>query len=406
MKKIKNMITSNNRKHLDDLVDVFKQWLHIEDIKYIWTLGAMRITHQLEGDPCWMMIIGPSSDGKTEFLKAFTKEVDVTVDDISSKAFVSGMKKYDENQRYLAERIANNLWFIYDMSIMLSKRAEERSMILSDMRMIYDGRIVKEFGNHQRISIDTPNNTLIAASTPEIDRTMLEDALLGTRFMTYRIQTMNRFAVMDMIDINENRKEIMRESLNIAVKQFLNMITVEDYDTGEVENMNLQTMANMTTLLRTSVSLDKNGEPANIAYPEGAGRLYKQIKKLYKAYRIIGLSENESLDCVRKICIDNIDPRRIKVMRYIYDNTKKDQYGMVKSFTTSNISQVVHMGKKTVKSICHIMAALGLLNYTITEEHFHEIDNWTLLDSNIHLMFKDKKFYFGLGRNISKYLIK
>jgi len=68
------MITSNNRKHLDDLVDVFKQWLHIEDIKYIWTLGAMRITHQLEGDPCWMMIIGPSSDGKTEFLKALPKK--------------------------------------------------------------------------------------------------------------------------------------------------------------------------------------------------------------------------------------------------------------------------------------------------------------------------------------------
>jgi hypothetical protein len=378
---------NQNRIALDKLENEFKQWLHIEDSHYLHTLLAVKISHKIDGDPIWLMIIGPSSDGKSEYLRAITQEEEIVVDDVTEKTFVSGMKESLRTQDHLAKRLKGKQWYMYDLSIMLSKRAEERSSILSDMRMIYDGRIVKEFGNGDRIDIDTSGNTLICASTPEIDSTMLEDQLLGTRFITYRINTKNRFAVMDVIDRNEDKTDFMREKLKFSVREFEHSFKLDTYTMTDLENQNLQLTANTTTLLRASVGLDKTGEPRNLVYPEGPGRLYKQIKKLYKCYRIIGLSEDESLRCIRKVCRDNINPVRIKLLEYLNNNKNRNNY-VDGSITTSKIHVHTGLGKKTIKSHLHCMNMMGLVGFTIKEENYREVDYWDLRDSNLNLILE------------------
>lgn len=363
--------------------------MHIEDKSLLYTLAAIKISHQLDGDPVWLMIIGPSSGGKSECLRAFTQPGEIKIDDLTQSTFVSGYKnKATDDIPQFAETIANRIWYIYDLSILMSKTSDERSRILSDMRMVYDGSITKRFGNKLSIDVETPNNTLICGTTPVIDNTILEDQLLGTRFITYRIRAANRNAMMDVIDKNQDRLEIMRESLLLAIKEYEKVTEVGKYDLTELDNQNLQMMSRLTTLLRTAVSLDRQGEPSNLAYPEEPGRLYKQMKKMYCSYRIIGLDEEEALRCIRKICVDNISPIRIKLLKYIHENNRRDDMGGRISFSTTQLHTATGLGKKTVKSNMHAFNLLGIVDYGVEEDQFGRVirDKWSLLDVNLGLL--------------------
>lgn len=395
-----------NRKHLDELEAIFQKWLHIEDRTFLNTLCAMKVSHKIPGDPLWLMAIGASSSGKSEYLRAFTQENEIVIDDLTTKTFVSGTHEKLAEVDHLAARLANNLWYIYDLSIMMSKRSDDRSQILSDMRMIYDGKIIKEFGTRKRVEIPTPHNTLICGTTPVVDNTILEDQLLGTRFLMYRLPLMNRSMTMQKIDDNENDMVIMRDELNFAIKIWEQKVEVRPVELSHVDNNNLQLMCNITTLLRTAGSFDRRGELNNIIYPEETPRFYKQIKKLYKSYRIIGLTEDESIRCIRKVCVNNINPIRIRLLEWMKNNDKMDEIGRSRTFTTTEIHSGTGLGKKTIKSHLYVLNHLGLVSFRVSEEGLYskEKDNWRLLDSNLNLLLDKKKIRIGCNLSKLKYI--
>jgi hypothetical protein len=395
-----------NIDELNQLKDTFKTWLYVEDDGIIDTICATKVTHMIEGDPVWLQIIGASSGGKTEYLRAYTQEEDVTIDDLTEKTFVSGFMRKEGDPPELAQRLANHMWYIYDLSILMSKRSEERSKILSDMRLIYDGRLVKEFGNRTRCEIDTPNNTLICASTPVIDATMLEDQALGTRFIQYRLHTKNRASIMEIIDRNADRMEEMRASLKQATQRwFSNLNTMERYVITEQDARGLQLMSDMTCLLRTSVQFDRHGEASNLATPEDPGRHYKQMRKMYTAYRMIGLDEGRAMAMIRKLCVDSINPIRIKLLRVLKDAVKVDDYGRVEPLSTTRIHSITGLGKKTIKNHLGALSMIGIVDFHVKELDRMEVDQWRLLESNLNLLLSTG-CKVRLGRTLYPIILK
>ena len=378
---------NGNRRILDELMERFNFWMHIEDPYVIYTIAAIKATHRMPGDPTWLMLVGPSSDGKSEILRAFTQEQDHSVDDITPKTFVSGyISKKTDTLPQFAEIISGNILFIYDLSIMMSKHAEERSQILSDMRMIYDGKITKRFGNKQHVSVKTEGTTFICGSTPVIDTTILEDQLLGTRFLTYRIHNKDRQAVMNKIVENMNQMGVLRNSLKTGVFMFESNLEYGDVEISDTEYQGLMTLTNQTTLLRTSPDLDKHKEPKNVLYPEGPGRLLKQFINLYKAYKLIGLTQEEALTGIRKIAMYNVIPIRSRIMEYMM----KANNGF---HTTSEISKNTKIGKGYTKGQMFSLYQLGICDYDIyyDERIRRDVDRWKLNDCNFNLLFDMKK---------------
>jgi hypothetical protein len=355
------------------MTESFKKWLHIEDTYLLNTIAAIKISHKLKTDPVWIMIIGPSSDGKTEILRAFTQPGELNVEDITPNSFVSGYMDHGEGM-HLAEAIANRIWYIYDFSIILSKHYDIRSQILSNLRMIYDGKITKAFGTKKRISIETPNSTLIAASTPAIDATILEDQILGTRFITIRTMLKDSDAVMDKIMLNQQILDVMRNELNITVGMWENKLVVEDFDLNEIEHSNIKLLTKMTCFLRTTIELERlSREARNIATPESPGRLYKQLMNLYKSYRILGLTEEEAYQHIQKICQDSIIPLRLKVLKYVTQNNGVH--------STSSISNALKIGKSTAKGHLCSLQALGLVSLEELKNEWGKVieQDWTSL---------------------------
>ena len=378
---------NQNRQWLDKLIERFQYWLHVEDKETLYTIAAVKISHKIRGDPVWIMVIGPSSDGKSEILRSFTNEdTELTVDDLTTNTFVTGYISHaTDGIPSFAEELKNHVWYIYDMSILLSKKAETRSEILSQLRMIYDGKLEKRYGNKVHISADTTNNTLICGSTPAIDSTMLEDQILGTRFIHWRMNTKDNLAVMDKITEMEDKITVMRASLKAGVGDFVREIVIEIPELTETEMYNLKILTEQTRKLRTSVELDKAKEVRNIAYPEGAGRLFKQLVKLYKSYKLIGLTEEEATKCIRKVCLDNINPVRIKILQYLVDNNNEFE-------TTSSIAQGCRMGKGHTKGILNSLFALDIISYEPrwNELYHRDEDHWLLTGGDFKLLLNIK----------------
>jgi hypothetical protein len=381
-----------NRERLIHLKTTIKEWLHIEDESMLDCVASVKASHRMGGDPIWIQIIGASSGGKSEVFRAFHQEGEVKVDDLTSNTFVSGYRSSGTNDiPQFAETLANRIWYIFDFSILMSKCAEERSEILSDMRMVYDGEVTKVYGNKYRATALCPNNTLLCGSTPAIDNTILEDQQLGTRFIVYRLKPNNREAMMDMIDRNADRMPIMREALNMAVREFEQSIDVsQPYKLTLVDNQNLQLMSNMTTLLRTSVAMDRAGEPSNMSYPEEPGRLYKQLKKMYTAARTIGMTEEEGLRLIRKICQDNVNPIRVRILRYMKDADVGNNYEN-REYTTSGIHTATGLGKRAIKGHLHAMNMIGIVDYNIEEDQYGRVvkEKWRMREANLSLLFGD-----------------
>ena len=65
---------------------------------------------------------------------------------------------------------------------------EKRAEILAQMREIYDGSYVKEFGNGKSVRWEGKVG-LLAGCTPIIDQGSALNAALGERFLIYRIKT-------------------------------------------------------------------------------------------------------------------------------------------------------------------------------------------------------------------------
>jgi hypothetical protein len=385
---LENISYSENRAELDALIERFKKWLHVEDPSTLYTLCAAKISHRLQGDPVWLMIIGPSSDGKSELLRAFTQPGEITLDDLSEHTFVSGYQsKATKDIPQFAQTLANRIWYIYDLSIMMSKPFEERSTIFSDLRMIYDGRLIKRFGNKTHFDIPTPNNTLICGSTPVIDRTILEDQLMGTRFMTWRTKTGDRRSIMQKIDEVDKDFSSMRSSLQSQVHLWATNVKTLNYEYTELDNNNLQILANQTTLMRTSVDTDRNRELVNEAYPEAPGRFYRQLKKMYKSYRIIGLTEEESLKCCRKLCMDCIIPLRLKILEWLYNNNHSEG-----QHSLSEVAVGTQMGKGATQTHLSALMGLGIVRYEdrYNQQYHRDVTSWQVQDGNWKVLFPQK----------------
>jgi len=395
-----------NRKLLEALKERFNRWLHIDDYGTLYTLAASKISHKLPGPTIWAMLIGASAGGKTAYLKALTTIGEISIDDLTKNSMLSGYKSHDtdENSQF-ADKIKNNIWYIYDLSMLMSKHHEERSAILSQLRMIYDGKLTKPYGTKKVLEADTSHNTLICASTPAIDRTLLEDQILGTRFIQYRMPPGNRKLIMDIIDQTRQDIVAMDGSLKRGVADWWEEIRIDEYEPNEAETEALHRLSEIATILRTSVDVDKSGEPANIATSEEPGRFYNQIRKMYSSYRILGLTEEESIPLIRKLCIDNINPIRLKLLKYLDEVFKRDKFG--EGLTTSQIHSNTGVGKKAIKTHLHSLNMIGIVDFKCKELGFGRVeDRWRLLDTNLHLVFADGyKDYAGksLARIYNKF---
>ena len=130
----------------DELERRIKKWMLIEDKGVIKLLCATILGNGLPRDPIWIFLIGPSGGGKTELLMALSELREVyLLSLITPSTFLSGMP--GKSDASLLPAVNGKVLIFKDWTSILVQNHEARNEIMGQLREIYEGRIIKHFGN-------------------------------------------------------------------------------------------------------------------------------------------------------------------------------------------------------------------------------------------------------------------
>lgn len=165
------------------------------DIPAAKVIYAIVASHRINKHaPSWLLPIAPPGSMKTELLKSVEGLPGVhLIDEVTENTFISGELDRPGHNRTapasLLHRIGNDgIIIVPDFSTILEMSSDKRGKILSQLRRIYDGQLRREFGTSEHLDEREWKGriTLLAGTTPEVDRYYSVLGALGDRFVQLR----------------------------------------------------------------------------------------------------------------------------------------------------------------------------------------------------------------------------
>ena len=176
---------------LSDVKNDVQKYIYMEDTAIIDVAVASVISTRLKiGEPLWLTVIGASSGGKSQIIRPIANtdpEFIIPVDDLTENTLLSGASG-KSSKSLLTEEFKQGMFSISDLTVLLSKSPESRATILSQLRLLYDGKMVKHSGNSEEPLVWEGYLGIISGSTPSIYSMFEEVSDMGERFIYYRMK--------------------------------------------------------------------------------------------------------------------------------------------------------------------------------------------------------------------------
>lgn len=389
----------------EQLHNELSEVLYIEDYAFIDTLMAAVVANMKAlGDPVWLSAIGPSSGGKSQYIRPFAKAnpaAFLQLDDLTSNTLISGNGEKDS----LIFRIQNRGTLLMDdLTVLSSKNTEDRNAILSQFRMIYDGRMTKASGKSGTGVITwTGHAGMIAGSTPTIYRIFAEAADMGERFIYYRMKQMDEDKAVDFVMNHSLPAKVMDEKIKDIYGRYMSHIMSQIDETKEivVDPKTQQAIINIAkagTRLRTPVITDDREHfVSEFPVAELPFRVMKQLHNIAKAFTAMHMAESGS---------DNVLPDdlrgAIEWLGYSLADDKRRAYfnavvaleesyipGTTNKFraTARNIAAYTGLHHTAVERGMSVLSAIGVVKLN-EAEHDNQAKSWSVADNNLREIVK------------------
>ncbi len=295
-------------KTFEELHTEFKKMFLFGDEGILKLLIATIIGNQLDNDPIWLMLVTSSSGGKSEILNTLSDiqigghNLIFPISDLTPNTFASGMKRTGKETSLLLRMPPGAIMTFKDFTSMLSKRQEDRTVIMGQMREIYDQQYIKETGNGDPIKWKGKVGAL-AASTEVIYQYLEDLSSMGDRFIMYSIKQPKSLELLkfSMQYKKERRsKDSDRENLKACTKSYVEFIVEnmkEELATlhEETEN-NLMSVADFCTKARSGVIInERKGHVDFVPSREMPLRMMDQLLSIAKAFIVMKKTEQPRL---------------------------------------------------------------------------------------------------------------
>lgn len=414
---------------LAELKEEVQKYQYMEDTRIIdVSLAAVIATRLKIGDPVWLVIIGPSSGGKSQILRplALTDPKFLhRVDDLTENTFLSGMKvKKDETSPSLLHRIgAKGMIVVSDLTVIFSKNKESRATILSQFRMLYDGEMTKFSGNNAEPLHWKGYVGVVAGSTPSIYSHFEEVSDMGERFLYYRMKEYDGYKATKLsLDrklfgkgLDEKLSEIYDEYVKGVVK------SVVDGD-NDVEKMLIEDdvkdriirIATLAEAIRCVSHTDWDRTIDRIPVPAMPMRVALQLTAIAKALMVMRKSEGGGGQLTEG------DLSSIDWCGYSLANEEKRACLRVLggldfevSASTQTIADKVGLDSAVIGNVLQNMAATGVLVRTGSSSglmwRIKDKENWTIIrrvEGIIESSFFEEREATDEEENIKKDAVK
>ncbi len=282
---------------LYELKQEILKYQYMEDTSIIDVLLASIIATRLKlGDPVWMIIIGASSGGKSQFLRPLSmtdKKFMHRVDDLTENTFLSGGNIGGGKDPSLLSRVGKHaMLVISDLTVLFSKSGESRTAILSQFRMLYDGEMTKFVGTKAEPLFWEGYLGVIAGSTPSIYSGFEEVADMGERFIYYRMKEYDykkatRLALGRTLygkDLDSKLRDLYEEYLKEIIKEN----TIKEIHLSDEDKERILDVASLAERIRATTHMDKfSKEMDKLPVPAMPMRVAKQLETILKGLYVM-----------------------------------------------------------------------------------------------------------------------
>jgi hypothetical protein len=355
---------ANEKAHvsttLKDVYNTVEKWMGIREIDHdrIDVTLAVAMSNRIEGTPLWLIVVGNSGDGKTQFTKALTHLPNVIkVDQLTENTLASGK----EHAHDLGSELNNakKILIFPDLATLSSVNKDTKALIWGQFRNLYDGYICKRTGSGVNKEYENCHVTLIACSTPAIRNEILIHNALGTRELLY-----DTGACMEDNDMkmeraleNEQHEEEMDKEIGDVVTWFLRIHKPKPFTPSNEMKRFLKNEANRLSVLRVTAFVDsQHQELDNLVYPEVPTRAIKQFVRLYRCLK--SLDPDYTDERVKRIITHIVNSSGNNVRRLILDAVCNNEHN--EFMKIPEIQEKTKLGRKAVKRECEILWALGV----------------------------------------------
>lgn len=346
--------------NLSKLAKVFRKWLYIPDFGGVLAVLGSYAANKLTGDPVWLLLVGPSSAGKTQVLASLSKRPDVhTASTLTEASLLSGTpnkEKAEEARGGLLREIgAYGIILLKDFTSTLSMPHEARRATLAALREIYDGNWTRRLGVDGGTTLSWEGKIgIIAGCTQAIDSHHAVMSAMGERFLLYRMKKADEVKLaMTALDQSNSELEMHQELADVVGELFEGLNGFPE-QLSQAHKERISALATLTARCRSSVERDgRTREIVLIPESEAPGRLAKQLSMLLQGMRAIGTSEEHGWIILNRVALDCIPPLR----RSVFDVLRSGKM----EIETADIADKVSYPLPTTRRALEDLAAHGVL---------------------------------------------
>lgn len=370
--------------NLSQLKSALSEHLYMEDTGIVDITLASTIANTLHlGQPVWMVIIGPPSGGKTQFILPLqhTSKTIHQITDLTPNTFLSGFRAGTSEPSLLKRIGEDGILLFPDLTSLFSKDETTQAEILGQMRHIYDGYLTKMTGNQEPI-VWEGRMGVIGASTPSIYRHFEHIADMGERFMYYRLKPYNVDKATDKAlsrslygkDLDQHIGKLYSTYLSTVIKgQKDTKLVIDEKSSERIKNMALY-----ASLFRTSVHMNlRNGEVDRIPEPEMPMRTALQLRGI--ALGLLAMNKVEG--------IDNLTEENMHLLEWcaysLANDERRNALRALAQYTdgckTSGIATTMNLPTESAKTYLQQLNALKVC----TREKEGTNDKWQMTNTKM-----------------------
>jgi energy-coupling factor transporter ATP-binding protein EcfA2 len=311
---------------LADVVGVFRQRLYLPDPSPLLTVLGTIAANRLDGDPVWLMLVGPPGSGKSELLQATGGLPDVhPTATLTEAALLSGTPKRETDDRSTGGllRLIDKFGIIIckDFGSVLSMHRDARAQVLAALREVYDGSWTRHVGTDGGKTLSwTGRVGLIAGVTPTVDRHHGVMASMGERFAFLRMPEVDASEQARRALAHAGHEHEMRTELSTVVRRFFDRPQTVP---GPLEPKWTDKLISLSTLVvRCRSSVERDGYTREIELvpeSEAPTRLVIVLARLFAGLESIGIPNEQAWPVVVQVGLDSIPALRRRVMEVLVD---------------------------------------------------------------------------------------
>jgi DNA-binding transcriptional ArsR family regulator len=308
--------------NLPELVKLFQRWLYLPDPAALLVALAAYAANLLSGNPVWLLLVGAGSSGKTEILESLIKLSDVRlVGKLTEAGLLSGTSTRDRT----ADATGGLLRSIGRLGIIVAKDSgsilnmpnESFNSVLSALREIHDGRLIRDLGSDGGRRFEWRGKVgFIGGCTPDIDTRHAAMATMGERFTLLRMPDLDgEDQARQALENSEQGDKIRRELAN-AVDKFMKGLDVEKASRPlESDKSHLAALASLVSRCRSATVRDgRDREIEVVPQAEAPARLALVLGCILSGLYAIGVEPEYSAQLIQKVAFDSVPLAREKII--------------------------------------------------------------------------------------------